>query len=45
MRHTPLTITVYGYTPAIITLCELIDRLQTLWRMFCIVSSLPLSIH
>jgi len=45
MRNTPLAITVYGYTPAIITIYQLIDRVQTLWRMFCIVSSLPLSMH
>jgi hypothetical protein len=41
MRYTPLTITIYGYAPSIIKISKLVDDLQTLWRMFCIVSSIP----
>ena len=36
---------VMRYTPSIIAIYELMDDLQTLWRMFCIVSSLPLPMN
>ena len=45
MRYTPLTITIYGYTPSIIKIYRLVDDVQTLWRMFCIISSMPTAMN